>query len=129
MKLKATCVIINYSETSRYLWVKSDPQETMTPAGRNVAATASRIARKAYRLHYLRQGAELFDIELTKAETVTFTGLDSPDSHHHNYTVGKHTVRIYDVADKHPGNYCDVTISDGRTERGSWVQLKPVPGR
>jgi hypothetical protein len=128
MKFKTIGVVIRYTSTSQYGWAKSEPQTPMTPAGRNVAATASRIARKAYRLHYLRQGADLVGIDLTKSENVTFTGIDSPGSHFHNYTVGKHTVRIFDVSDNHPGNYCSVTISDGRTEQGSSVTLKPVPG-
>lgn len=129
MKLKATCVIINYSETSRYTWMKADPQETMTPAGRNVACAAARIARKAYRLHYLRQGAELVGLDFTESNGVRFDGQPRTGSHYYNYRVGKHLVEIHHVADMHDGNFCAVTLSDGRTERGSWVQLKPVPTR
>jgi hypothetical protein len=129
MKFRTIGVVIRYNSTSQYGWLKSEPQTPMTPAGRNVAATASRIARKAYRLHYLRQGSDLVGIDLTKSENVTFIGTDSSDSHFHTFTVGKHTVRIFDVSDNHPGNFCSVNISDGRTEQGSSVTLKPIPGR
>lgn len=128
MKLKTTCVIINYSDTTRYTWLKADPRQVMTAAGRNVACAAARIARKAYRLHYLRQGAELVGLAFIKSNGVRFEGQPCAGSHFYHYRVGNHLVEIHHVADGHDGNYCAVTLSDGRTERGSWVQLKPFPG-
>lgn len=129
MKFRTSCVVIRYTPTSQYVWMKSDPQTPMTPAARNVACAAARIARKAYRLHLLRTGAELAGVDLVWSEGVQFTGLDSPGSDFYNYTVGKHAVRIFDVSENHPGNFASVDLSDGRTEKGSSVTLKPVPAR
>ena len=129
MKFTTFAIVIRYNATSQYVWAKSDPQTPMTPAARNIACAAARIARKAYRLHLLRTGAELFDVDLVEAEGVRFTGLDSPGSDFYNYTVGKHAVRIFEVSENHPGNFVSVDLCDGRTEKGSTVVLKPVPTR
>lgn len=127
MKFTTFAIVIRYNATSQYVWAKSEPQTPMTPAARNIACAAARIARKAYRLHLLRTGAELVGVDLVWSEGVQFTGLDSPGSDFYNYTVGKHTVRIFEVRENHPGNFVSVDLCDGRTEKGSTVVLKPVP--
>lgn len=129
MKFTTSAIVIRYNATSQYVWAKSEPQTPMTPAARNIACAAARIARKAYRLHLLRTGAELVGVDLVWSEGVQFTGLDSPGSDFYNYTVGKHSVRIFEVSENHPGNFVSVDLCDGRTEKGSTVVLKPVPTR